>query len=170
MIRSNLEIPRVPDGWLDGAPAGMGKTDTVSAPVQIASTLDYDGASRRLTLTRSDGTVQQFPANNNAQRNSRGNWEDGTFQYGYHKSHPEDSSPEGAYGSYGIHVFQVPGAEGIGVHSGRENTPDQLGRPGVDHATRGCIRTTDEGVAAINDAISADDPVTHITIRNNRQE
>src|SRR4051812_15162035 len=93
----------------------LGKTDTVSAPIQIASTLDYDGASRRLTLTRSDGTVQQFPANNNAQRNSRGKWEDGTFQYGYHKSHPEDNSPEGAYGSYGIHVFQVPGAEGIGV-------------------------------------------------------
>ena len=169
MARAN-ELPRIPEGWLDGAPVESGGADSNPAPVQLASALDHDGATRQLTLTRSDGRVQQFPANNNAQRNSRGKWEDGTFQYGYHKDHPDDDSPDGAYGSYGIHVFQVPGAEGVGVHSGRENVPDQLGRSGVDHATKGCIRTTDEGVAAINGAISAGDPVTHITVRNNRQE
>lgn len=72
MIRSNIEMPRVPDGWLDGPATDTRATDTASAPVQVASALDYDGATHRLTLTRGDGTVQQFPANNNAQRDSRG--------------------------------------------------------------------------------------------------
>jgi len=168
MIRAN-EFPKIPKGWLDGASTNAEDADTASAPIQVASTLDYDGATKQLTLTRGDGTIQQFPANNNAQRNSRGKWEDGTFAYGYPKTHPDDS-PDSAYGSHGIHVFRVPGAEGLGVHSGRESVPDQLGRPGVDHATKGCIRTTDDGVAAISDAISAGDPVTHITVRNNGQE
>src|SRR5437868_3233457 len=149
MTRTN-ELPKIPKDWLDGASTNTEDVDTASAPTQMASALDYDGAAHQLTLTRGDGTVQQFPANNNAQRNSRGKWEDGTFEYGYHKSHPDDSS-DSAYGTHGIHVFKVPGAEGVGVHSGRESVPDQLGRSGVDHATKGCIRATDEGVAVLSD-------------------
>jgi len=132
----------------------------------MASTLDYDGATRQLTLTRGDGTVQQFPASNNAQRNSGGRWPNGTFNYERHTAHPDDG-PDSGYGSNGNYIFTVPERTDMGVHSGRAGTPDGLGRSGVDHATLGCIRTTDEGTAAIGDAAAAGDPVTQITVRNN---
>jgi hypothetical protein len=147
-----------------------GKKDTPDGDarfVQVASTLDYDGATNQLTLTRSDGTVQSFPAANNPQRGSGGRWPDGTFDYERHTDHSNDA-PDSSYGSHGNYIFTVPGRTNMGVHSGRSTTPDQLGRPGVNHATLGCIRTTDEGTAAIRDAMRSDDPVAHITVRNNR--
>ena len=68
------ELPKIAKDWLDGASTDAGNTDIASAPIQMASVLDYDGTTHQLMLTRADGTVQQFPANNNAQRNSRGKW------------------------------------------------------------------------------------------------
>jgi len=133
----------------------------------MASTLDYDGAINQLTLTRGDGTVQQFPANNNPDSTSRGRWPDGTFQYERQTSHPDDA-PNSAYGSHGNYIFTVPGRDKMGVHSGRVDRPDRAGRSGVNHATFGCIRTTDEGTQAIGDAMTSGDPVTRITVRNNR--
>jgi hypothetical protein len=165
MARAN-QLPQIPNDWLDSTPADSGGTDMVPAPVQLASTLDYDGAARRLTLTRGDGTVQQFPAANNPQRNSGGRWPNGTFNYERHTTHPDDA-PDSGYGSNGNHIFTVPDRSGMGVHSGRVETPDGLGRSGVGHATLGCIRTTDEGTAAIRDAMAAGDPVTRIMVRNN---
>jgi len=119
-----------------------------------------------LTLTRGDGTVQQFPANNNPDSTSKGRWPDGTFHYERHTTHPDDA-PDSGYGSNGNYIFTVPGRDKMGVHSGRMDRPDGAGRSGVDHATLGCIRTTDEGTAAIGDAMTSGDPVTRITVRNN---
>jgi hypothetical protein len=167
MIRSDLEIPRIPDGWPNGVSSDDASPDGQPPLVQMASTLDYDGATHQLTLTRGDGTVQQFPASNNAQHDSGGRWPNGTFDYERHTAHPDDST-DSAYGSHGNYIFTVPGRDDMGVHSGRESVPDQLGRSGVDHATLGCIRTTDDGTAAIGDAMTSDDPVTSITVRNNR--
>ena len=168
MTRSG-ELPRIPDGWLDGAPADTGRTDSSSAPVQMASTLDYDGATNQLTLTRGDGTVQQFPAGNNTDSRSGGRWPNGTFRYERHTAHgEEDDSPNGKYGSHGNYIFTVPSREDMGVHSGRVDRRDGAGRSGVDHATFGCIHATDEGTAAIGDAMASDDPVTRISVRNNR--
>lgn len=131
-----------------------------------SSTLDYDGATHSLTLTRGDGTVQTFPANNNVDSHSQGHWPDGTFSYDRQHTHADDS-PESAYGSYCGYGFDVPGRTNMEVHSGRESQPDGLGRTGVDHATNGCIRTTDDGVAAVQDADNAGFPVTSLTVRNN---
>jgi len=166
MARAN-EIPSIPKDWLDSTTANGEETDVATAPVQLASNLDYDGATHQLTLTRGDGTVQQFPAANNPQKNSGGRWPDGTFGYERRTTHPEDA-PDSGYGSNGNYIFTVPDRTNMGVHSGRIDTPDGLGRTGVGHATLGCIRTTDEGTAAIGDAMVADDPITHITVRNNQ--
>jgi hypothetical protein len=135
----------------------------------MASTLDYDGATNRLTLTRGDGTVQEFPAGNNTDGSSQGRWPNGTFHYERHATHSrEDDSPDGKYGSHGNYIFTVPGHEDMGVHSGRADRRDRAGRSGVNHATFGCIRTTDKGTAAIQDAMTSGDLVTKITVRNNR--
>jgi hypothetical protein len=128
--------------------------------------LDYDGATPQLTLARSDGTIQRFPASNNPDSRSRGQWPNGTFDYERHTSHPEDA-PDSAYGSHGNYIFTVPGRQDMGIHSGRVSHRDGQGRSGVDYPTFGCIRTTDEGTAAIRDAMSGDDPVTRITVQNN---
>ena len=179
MIRSNVELPRVPVGWPDGtsggtapsapdgAPADNASADDQPPLVRMASTLDYDGATHQLTLTRGDGTVQQFPANNNPDSTSGGRWQDGTYGYERHTTHPNDA-PDSKFGSNGNYIFTVPGRPNMGVHSGRENVNDAAGRSGVDHATFGCIRTTDDGTSAIHDAMTSGDPITSITVRNNR--
>lgn len=168
MIRSNVEMPRVPGGWLDGSSEGETSPTSEQPLVRLASTLDYDGATNRLTLTRGDGTAQEFPAGNNTDSRSQGRWPNGTFGYERHTSHGgDDDTPDGKYGSHGNYIFTVPGHEGMGVHSGRASRRDGAGRSGVNHATFGCIRTTDEGTAAIRDAMTSGDPVTRITVRNN---
>src|SRR5437762_7862898 len=126
MTRTN-ELPKIPKNWLDGASTSTEDADTASATIQMASTLDYDGAAHQLTLTRGDGTVQQFPAANNTQRNSGGRWPDGTFHYERHTTRPDDA-PDSGYGSSGNHIFTVPDRPAMGVHSGRVDTPDGLGR------------------------------------------
>jgi len=116
-----------------------------------------------------------FPAFNNTDSRSKGQWPEGTFARTHYNPHPE-SGADGAYGSNGIQVFSVNDANGrmpdrqvqrpgMGVHSGRENTPDGLGRKGPEAATMGCIRTTDAGSAAVN-RVHAVDPVKTITVKN----
>jgi len=167
MIRSNVRLPRTPDNWLYDMRGKKDIPDGNPRLIQLASTLDYDGATHQLTLTRGDGTVQRFPAANNPQRVSGGRWPDGMYDYERHTDHSDDA-PDSSYGSHGNYIFTVPGRDKMGVHSGRSNTPDGLGRLGVNHATLGCIRTTDEGTAAIRDVMTSDDPIAHITVRNNR--
>jgi hypothetical protein len=169
-------MPALPPEWNDDfadkvtsyqADDAAKKFDQDAEPtIRLASTLEYDGAGHQLTLTRGDGTVQQFPANNNPDSSSGGRWPNGVFDYERHTAHRDDS-PDSAYGSNGNYIFTVPGRDNMGIHSGREDWPDGLGRTGVDHATRGCIRTTDDGTAAIRDAMTSGDPVTRITVQNN---
>lgn len=166
MTRAN-ELPKIPKDWLDGESEDTGGTDIASSPMQMASTLDYNGATNQLTLTRGDGTVRKFPANNNPDSTSKGRWPDGTFDYERHTAHPNEA-PDSKYGSHSNYIFTVPGRDKMGVHSGRVDQPDGAGRRGVNHAALGCIRTTDEGTAAIGDAMTSGDPVTSITVQNNR--
>lgn len=94
--------------------------------------------------------VGVFPAGNNTDSHSRGPWPDGVYDYSRHTTHPNDA-PNSPFGSYGNYIFNVPGChDTCGVHSGRENVPDALGRIGVKHATNGCIRTTDAAMQLIN--------------------
>jgi hypothetical protein len=74
----------------------------------------------------------------------------------------------GSYGRFGIlrlHPFRADGTphEGVGVHSGRDNSG------GADHATMGCIRTTDAAMEAITQHIQSD-PLDSITVQNNHEQ
>jgi RHS repeat-associated protein len=129
------------------------------------SSLVFNRANGTITVIDGNGNaVGTYPAANNAQTGSRGPIDPGTYDYGYHKTHPDDS-PDNAYGSNGIFVFNVPGCLGCGVHSGRANTPDKRGRRGPQHATNGCIRTTDDATSLINNLTSHGDPLTTLTVR-----
>jgi len=127
------------------------------------TTITYDNRANTMTVTRSDGTTETFPAYNNAQSTSRGPWPEGTYDYDHHVTHPGDG-PDSAYGSNGGYMFHVPGRSGMEVHSGRQSIPDRAGRSGPEHATDGCIRTNDAGTDAIRRAINGGDPVTGITV------
>jgi hypothetical protein len=119
------------------------------------SSLTYDSGNGTLTLYNSSGTsVGEYSAGNNTTSDSNGAWPTGTYNYLYHTDHPE-SDANGPYGSNGNFVFDVPDRTGMGVHSGRS---------GPQSRTRGCIRTTDEGTAAISN-LNSTDPLTTITVR-----
>jgi hypothetical protein len=82
---------------------------------------------------------------------------------------PRDSA-RGAYGSHGIvRLAPIHGHAGIGVHSGRAGVPDGRRRMGPDHATQGCIRTTDEAMRVIAQTMRTD-ALRSITVRNNREQ
>lgn len=127
------------------------------------SEITYNNATRTLIVTDRDGNRQSFPAGNNAQRGSRGSWEEGVYNYAYDTRHPDDT-PNSAYGSSGNIVFRVPGCTGCGVHSGRAASTDRAGRSGPEYATNGCIRTTDEAMSLIRRLQNAGDPVRSLTV------
>jgi len=104
-----------------------------------------------------------FPAANNAQSGSRGPWAGGSYTFSGWVPHSGDNA-DSAFGSNGNFVFNVPGCVGCGVHSGRENTTDLAGRAGVDHATNGCIRTTDDATALIRFLQANGDTVNTLSV------
>lgn len=126
--------------------------------------LRMNQTNHTIDVVDGSGNVRgSFPAYNNAQRGSRGQWADGTYVYDYHTRHIDDA-PNSAYGSNGNYVFRVPGCSGCGIHSGRQGTPDQLGRTGPQHATSGCIRTTDAATDLIGQLERNGDPVRRMTV------
>jgi hypothetical protein len=100
-----------------------------------------------------------WAAANNVDSRSRGPWPLGASRFQAHHPHADEASPDSAYGLHGILVFAVAGREGMGVHSGCRRVRDRRLRWGVNHCTMGCIRTTDEAMAAILAAHAAD-PLT----------
>ena len=64
---------------------------------------------------------------------------------------------------YGIFRFNYPGHPGIGLHSGQAHNPHQ---PGPQHATQGCIRTSDEAIESVINA-AKDSPLTTIQVTEN---
>lgn len=82
-----------------------------------------------------------------------------------HAPHSHPANANGPYGSYGIIRFNYPGHSGIGLHSGRKNSKHM---PGPQHATHGCIRTTDEAMAAIR-RIMTKDSLKTIQIKGNNE-
>lgn len=117
------------------------------------SSLDYNRQAGTMTVRDGQGNaVGTFPAGNNTTSTSRGPWPSGVYDYVYHTTHSDDS-PNSSYGSNGNFVFNVPGCVGCGVHSGRADSE------GVNHPTKGCIRTTDEATQLINDLIQSGDPL-----------
>ena len=103
-----------------------------------------------------------FPAGNIPDSTSKGPWPEGTFPFLRHKAHPE-SCEKGPYGSHGIFIFDVPGRPNMGLHSGRAN------KGGPCHPTFGCIRTIEEAMSAIYYLHFGGDPLTQITVIENRR-
>ena len=129
------------------------------------STLEFSRIGQKLRLLDGNKTViGTWDAANYVDSRSNGVWPDGVFNFGYYLAHPGDP-PSSAYGSNGIFIFDVPGREGMGVHSGRLGVPDGLGRSGFQHCTMGCIRTTDEATAQLV-RTHALDPLKSITVGN----
>jgi hypothetical protein len=122
------------------------------------SHLLFDRGALRISLLGTNGTVLAgpFEACNNVDSHSQGPWPDGTFPYIGYNAHPALSDPNSEYGAYGILIFDVPDHIGMGVHSGRRDIPDGLGRTGPQHCTLGCVRTTDQAMASFLRVISAD--------------
>lgn len=138
------------------------------------STLVFDGTSHTLTLRDSRGNnVGHWHANNVVDRRATLRYvPNRTFtiidRSAPHRHNAHEDSLNGPYGRFGIirlHQFAVDGRNhsGVGVHSGRAATG------GADHATMGCIRTTDAAMHAISGHISGD-PLTEITVQNNRDQ
>ncbi len=117
------------------------------------SFLVFNPSTGTLTLVDRDGNqVGQYPAENNVTSDSS-YWPNGTYPYSYHTDHSE-SGPNGAYGSNGNFVFDVPGHTGMGVHSGRR---------GPGSLTNGCIRTTYQATEDISN-LNETDPLILITV------
>jgi hypothetical protein len=108
------------------------------------TSLTYSDSNHTLTFS----TGGSFEAYNNVDSKSAGKWPKGTFKYERHTTHADDSE-DSAYGSNGNFIFTVPNRTDMGIHSGRKNKADGLGRKGPKHATMGCIRTTDEATAKL---------------------
>ena len=137
------------------------------------SGLNFNRESGTLTLTSSSGkALGSWKASNNVQRsNPKGEWAAGTYKYvwpSYHKGEGASSS----FGNVATFIFEVPGRSGMGVHGGRECVTDKAkpGRTGVDHATNGCIRTTDEAIQTILDTVNDGDPLKTISVDNKKNK
>lgn len=131
------------------------------------TTLSFNGCTHTLTLLSADGSVMGIwtAYNNVDHRATLKHLENGTYQI-LDKStphlHPGDNA-EGAYGTWGIIRFSYPGHPGVGVHSGRAHARR---KPGPEHPTMGCIRTTDDAMKRIKESM-AKSSLSTITISNN---
>lgn len=126
------------------------------------STLSFGRAAKTLTLHSSSGAVLgTWTSENNTDSRSQGPWPNGRYGFAHWNAHADDG-PSSAYGSHGIAVFDVPDRTGMGVHSGRRDNPDGLGRRGPGHATMGCVRTVDEAMARLRQTHA--DPLTEIVV------
>ena len=103
----------------------------------------FDGATHTLTIGS-----QTFVAHNNVDSKAKGKWPNGTFSFERTTEHRDDAA-DSAYGTHGNVIFTVPGRTNMGVHSGRTAKADGRGRHGPEHATMGCIRSTDAAVQAL---------------------
>jgi hypothetical protein len=137
----------------------------------------FDGVAHTITLRdRAGNVVGTWPANNRTANSATlpfvpNGAHTVVDTHTPHRHSATQDSANGAYGSHGIIRFEVPGHEGVGVHSGRENTPDgtpEAGR-GTDHVTNGCIRTTDEAMQAITDTM-ANDQLSQIVVQHNQDQ
>jgi hypothetical protein len=142
------------------------------------SSLVFDGNAHTVTLKDNAGTtVGSWSANNVVSRDRphqaphlpfvpNGTHTVATQTHARHHGAAADSA-NGEYGTHGAVVMNpIQGHTGIAVHSGRATTPDGARRTGVNHATEGCIRTTDEAMQQITRTMH-NDPLTTVTVQNN---
>jgi lysozyme family protein len=138
------------------------------------STLVFDGTAHTLTLLDAQHKkVGHWHANNRVDSRATFHFVPNRTYRIIDPSHPFRHGPpadtlNGPYGRFGIIRLQHftaegHGHDGVGVHSGRAN------KGGPDHATMGCIRTTDEAMEAIVKHMRHD-PIHSITVEHNHRQ
>jgi len=141
-------------------------------PTGLSDITYIRGINLILLRDGSGNIVAFYPAGNNVSSNAKNDdgvtptlpYDPGTYSPGPYHPHPETSDPDGPFGSNGIFLFPRPGCAGCGVHSGRANRRDRKGRKGPQHATNGCIRSTDELTKKILELTKAGDPLKHLYV------
>jgi hypothetical protein len=150
--------------------------------------LVFDGSSNQLSIyaesgednrVEDDNLIGVYEAHNNVSSKSRGKWEDGVYEMEdqLKRRTRKDKEPSGIlqdsdngrYGEGGIYraksFRETSGKKqyrsGMAVHSGRANKPFEK------RVTMGCVRTTKEGMTAIDNAISKYGRLKRIYIINN---
>ncbi|HEX7517661.1 MAG TPA: L,D-transpeptidase family protein [Chthoniobacterales bacterium] len=140
------------------------------------SEITFDGQTHTLTLRdRSGHVVGTWAANNRTDNRATlpfvPNRDYAVQDSVAPNRHGAEDTANGEYGTQGIVRFNVPGHDGIGIHAGRQITPDRTPERGIgpDHVTMGCIRTTEDALTAIANTMRAD-PVTTVRVVNNRNQ
>jgi hypothetical protein len=135
------------------------------------STLVFNGAERTLTHFDSSGQqVGRWYANNVVDRRATMRFvPNNTFNI-IDQTHPHRhgsavDTRNGAYGQFGIIRMQSFSADGhahdgVGIHAGRAN------QGGEDHATMGCIRTSEAAMESIARHMRID-PLRSIAVHHN---
>ena len=118
------------------------------------SYVEYDRPSNLLCLFSKQGMpLGCWPAYNNLCPGIlKTKWQAGqsyTFSWLSRRASPQSVGPNGNF------IFNVPGCNGCGVHSGRSSP---------QACTDGCIRTTDTGTSTMLQT-HRNDPITHIDIK-----
>lgn len=135
-----------------------GKGATGEALQPRSFDLEYDDKAGTLTIRDADtGAAAKYPAANNTAKHTRGPLAAGTYPFAYNKTHADDG-PNSDMGSYGISVFNVPGCDGCGVHSGR------VDKGGITHPTNGCVRTTDDAMGQIRELQKNGNRINSLTV------
>ena len=135
------------------------------------SKLIFDGTAHQITLynSKNEETGTWTAYNNTDSLSTVKFLQNGIYNFiekiapFKHRSHPEEDTLDGSYGSYGIIHFYVHGHQGVGVHSGRAH---HKRLPGPKHWTRGCIRTTDDAMKVISETMALDHLMT-VEVKNN---
>lgn len=118
------------------------------------SRIVFSRQQHSVTVYTSDGTlIGTWEAYNNTPAGVAG-FPNGTYSFAWYNPHV-GAGAGSATGSYGIFIFNVPGRNGLGIHSGRS---------GPTSLTNGCIRTTDDGMHQIN-GTHLSDPLTEIMVQ-----
>lgn len=104
-------------------------------------------------------------AHNNTTKTSKGPWPNGTWTWTHYNAHPEmgkgSKCHNTAYGCTGVHVFEVKGRTGMGVHSGRTDGSDDK----VGGKTLGCVRAPTNAMQTINE-VHRTNPIVAIVVRD----
>jgi hypothetical protein len=138
------------------------------------ATIVFDGDTHTLTLFDAQNKqVGQWHANNVVDHRATLRFVPNGFYPLIDQTHPhrhggDADTLNGPYGRFGILRLQDFTADdymhrGVGIHAGRAD------RGGADHATRGCIRTTDAAMEAITRHIRTD-PLLSLSVQNNREQ
>jgi hypothetical protein len=152
-----------------------GAFDERSSRSSTMSRLVFDGTSHTLTLFDSHNQqVGQWPANNLVDHRCTLKFLPNRTYVMKDNAHPhrhkgDADTLNGKFGRFGIlrlEDFNGPDGkvhQGVGVHAGRANKGAQ------NHATEGCVRTTDAAMEAIVKFIQKD-PLTTITVQHNHDQ